>query len=135
MTGVEDANNSLIRSYLAAIESGATGEALARFFTPDAIQVELPNRLNPQGGRSELNVILARAEQATKLLKSQRFEVISEVVQSSTVAVEAVWTGTLAVPFGTLVAGAALRAHFAMFFELEGGRIKSQRNYDCFEPW
>jgi hypothetical protein len=50
MTGAEDANTSLIRSYLAAIESGATGEALARFFTPDAIQVELPNRLNPQGG-------------------------------------------------------------------------------------
>lgn len=82
-----------------------------------------------------MSVILARAEQAAKLLMSQRFEVVSEIVQGSRVAVEALWTGTLAVPFGTLAAGAALRAHFAMFFELADGRIRSQRNYDCFEPW
>jgi hypothetical protein len=41
----------------------------------------------------------------------------------------------LAVPLGELAAGASMRAHFAMFFELEDGRIRRQRNYDCFEPW
>lgn len=135
MTETEASNNEVVRSYLAAIESGATREALARYFTPDAIQVELPNRLNPRGGQSDLTTILARAEQGTKLLKSQRFEVQSMIAQGSRVAVEALWTGTLAVPLGTLGEGATLRAHFAMFFELKNGRIQTQRNYDCFEPW
>ena len=52
MTSAEAANLSTIRTYLNALEAGAVGEALARFFTPDAVQVELPNRLNPRG-RSE----------------------------------------------------------------------------------
>jgi hypothetical protein len=28
-----------------------------------------------------------------------------------------------------------MRAHFAMFMEFEGDRIRAQRNYDCFEPF
>lgn len=135
MSETETANISLIKSYLAALESGATGEALARFFAPDAIQIELPNRLNPQGGQSNLATILARAEQGKKMLQSQQFDVQSATAQDIRVAIEAVWTGVLAVPLGTLAAGAPLRAHFAMFFEIENGHIRSQRNYDCFEPW
>jgi hypothetical protein len=41
----------------------------------------------------------------------------------------------LLVPLATLQAGATMNAHFAMFFEFENGRIRVQRNYDCFEPW
>lgn len=135
MTEIEETNLSVIRSYLAAVENGATGDALARFFAPDATQVELPNRLNPEGGQSNLASILVRADQGRKLLESQHFAVQSETVQGSRVAIEAVWTGTLAVPLGTLSAGTTLRAHFAMFFDLRDGRIQFQRNYDCFEPW
>lgn len=135
MTEAEAKNLSVVRSYLAAIERGATGDDLASFFAPDAIQVELPNRLNPQGGQSDLATILARADQGKKLLRSQCFEVKSETVQGDRVALEAVWSGVLAVPLGALAAGATLRAHFAMFFELADGRIRTQRNYDCFEPW
>jgi ketosteroid isomerase-like protein len=135
MTETEATNLSAVRSYITAVESGAMGDALACFFTPDATQVELPNRLNQHGGQSNLATILVRAEQGRKLLKSQRFDVQSETVQGSRVAIEAVWTGVLSVPLGTLVAGTTLRAHFAMFFELRDGRIRSQRNYDCFEPW
>jgi len=135
MTEMEARNLSVVRSYMAAIESGATGDALACFFAPEAIQVELPNRLNPQGGESDLATILARAEQGKGLLKSQHFEVKSETAQDSRVAIEALWSGVLSVPLGALVAGATLRAHFAMFFDLTDGRIRVQRNYDCFEPW
>lgn len=131
----ETENVATIEAYLAALAEGAGSEVLRRFFTDDALQVELPNRLNPQGGQSDLETLLQRAEQGRKLLRSQTYEVRSVLARGDRVAVEASWTGTLAVPLGTLEAGAAMRAHFAMFFELESKRIRRQRNYDCFEPW
>jgi ketosteroid isomerase-like protein len=134
-TPIEVANLALLRSYLAALEAGAVGDALARFFTADAEQVELPNRLNPGGGRSDLATMLARAEQGRKLLTVQRYVIHRMVAHGSEVAVEAEWTGVLAVALGSLSPGAEMRAHFAMFFDIENGRIRTQRNYDCFEPW
>ena len=131
----EAANLATVRAYLDALQSGVVGEALARFFTPEARQVELPNRLNPNGGVSDLPTLLKRSEHGQALLRSQRYTLQSEVAQGHRVAVEAVWTGVLAVPLGSLAAGASMKAHFAMFFELRDGRICSQRNYDCFEPW
>ena len=128
-------NATVVRSYLAALESGAVGEALASFFTSDAEQIELPNKLNPGGGRSDLSTLLRRAEQGQKLLARQSYVVLSIVEQGSRVAVEASWSAVLAMPLGSLAAGQTMSAHFAMFFELREGRIASQRNYDCFEPW
>jgi len=130
----EAENLATIRAYLAALESGAPGDELACFFAPDAVQIELPNLLNPNGGSSDLPAILRRAEQGRKLLRQQRFDVQSEIAEGSRAAVEAIWNGELAVPLGSLPAGARLRAHFAMFFEMADGRIRLQRNYDCFEP-
>jgi len=135
MPSPESSNVALIRSYLAALASGAVGEQLARFFNSNAEQVELPNKLNPNGGRSDLATLLKRAEQGQKLLLSQTYEVQSLLEQDGHIAVEAKWSAVLAVPLGSLSAGQSMKAHFAMFFKLENGRISSQRNYDCFEPW
>jgi hypothetical protein len=33
---------------------------------------------------------------------------------------------------GKTPAGNAITAHFAMFFETADGKIRRQRNYDCF---
>lgn len=134
-TLIEAANLALLRSYLAALEAGAVGDDLARFFTADAEQVELPNRLNPNGGRSDLATMLSRAEQGRKLLAAQRYIVHRAEASGSMVAMEAEWTGVLAVDLGSLPPGAEMRAHLAMFFDIEDGRIRAQRNYDCFEPW
>ncbi|HRC87298.1 MAG TPA: nuclear transport factor 2 family protein [Thermoanaerobaculia bacterium] len=134
MAPSETSNLATIREYLEALETGVAGEELARFFCPEAQQIELPSRLNPQGGSSDLSAILNRAEQGRQLLRSQRFELRSAVAQADRVAIEAVWTGILAVPFGSLAAGDTLRAHLAIFFELIDGKIRLQRNYDCFEP-
>jgi len=128
-------NVKIVRSYLAALESGVVGEELASFFTTDAEQIELPNKLNPNGGRSDLASLLRRAEQGQKLLVHQSYVVCSIIEQGSRVAVEARWSAVLALPVGSLSAGQTMSAHFAMFFEIREGRIVSQRNYDCFEPW
>jgi ketosteroid isomerase-like protein len=128
-------NVQLIRTYIAALQNGEVGEALSRFFTEDVLQTELPNRLNPKGQESDLASIVSRSVQGQTLLKSQRFEIRREVAQGDWVAVEAVWVGVLAVPIGSLVASSEMRAHFAMFFECRDGRIRRQRNYDCFEAW
>jgi ketosteroid isomerase-like protein len=79
--------------------------------------------------------MLQRNEQGRKVLRSQHYEILSEVVQGSRVAVEAIWTGILAVPLGILTPGSEMKAYLAMFFEFRDGRIASQRNYDCFEAW
>jgi ketosteroid isomerase-like protein len=131
----EAANLALVREYLAALEVGEAGASLGRFFTPDATQVEFPNRLNPGGGRSDLATMLERSVQGKQLLQSQEYRVRSAIARGDRVAVEADWTGTLAIPLAGLPAGGTMRAHFAMFFECVYGRIHRQHNYDCFEPW
>ena len=135
MTRPEDDDIATVRAYLAALQDGATGEALARWYTPDALQVEWPNRLNPGGGRSDLATLLRRAERVPALLREQRYEVRSAIARDGRVAIEATWSAGLATGFGDVPQGAALKAHFAMFFELRDGRIARQHNYDCFEPW
>src|SRR5262245_46007265 len=128
MASLEAMNLTTIRAYLEALQSGVVGQELAKFFSPDAQQIEFPNRLSPSGGVSDLPTLLRRAEQGQKLMRSQRYEVRSEVAQAERVAVEATWIGELAVPLGSLAAGATMKAQFAMFFELSEGRIRSQRN-------
>ncbi len=135
MPNQKEQNRQLIRSYLNALASGATGDDLARFFTPDAVQIEFPNRLNANGGRSDLATLLLRAQQGQKMLSQQSYDMQSETVEDSRVAVEVVWTGTLAVAIGTLAAGSIMKAHIAIHFEIRDGRIAVQRNYDCFDPW
>ncbi|MBX7237478.1 MAG: nuclear transport factor 2 family protein [Caldilineales bacterium] len=135
MPNQKEQNRQLIRSYLNALASGATGDDLARFFTPDAVQIEFPNRLNANGGRSDLATLLLRAQQGQKMLSQQSYDIQSETVEDSRVAVEVVWTGTLAVAIGTLAAGSIMKAHIAIHFEIRDGRIAVQRNYDCFDPW
>jgi ketosteroid isomerase-like protein len=135
MTESAQSNAKLVRNYLVALQSGVVGEPLARFFTDDATQVELPNRLNPTGQKSDLPSILSRSVQGQHVLSSQRFDIVSLVAQDEHVAVEALWVGVIAVEIGSLRAGSEMRAHFAMFFECRDGRIYRQRNYDCFEQW
>ena len=135
MTDTESANITLIREYLSALELCESAQALTRFFTPDVRQIELPNMLNPSGGESDLITLLQRVEQGRRVVGRQKYTVRNVLAQGNQVAVEAHWTGVLSIPFGTFAAGATMTAYFAMFFEFENGRIRLQRNYDCFQPW
>jgi len=135
MDAIAARNLRTVRDYLAALAAGATGEALAHFFTPDARQIEYPNRLNPGGGESDLATLLARAEKGKLMIRDQRYEILNAIADGDTVAVEADWSAVLAIPVATLAAGDRMQAKFAMFFTMAEGRIRAQRNYDCFEPW
>ena len=129
------ANIETARRYLAAIESGAAGNALAAFFDPEIVQEEFPNRLVPNGAERGLEDILAAAERGKAVLSGQSYEITDTVEAGETVALEVIWRGTLAVPVGALSPGDEMRARFAVFLEFRDGRILRQRNYDCFDPF
>lgn len=135
LTPREAENLELARRYVLAVQDGATGERLAAFLHPEVEAQELPNRLVPNGGRSDLAGMLAAAERGQKNVRAQRYEVLNALVWGEAVALEVDWSGTLAVPLVGLPAGYVMRARFAMFLELRDGRIYRVRNYDCFEPW
>jgi ketosteroid isomerase-like protein len=125
----------IVEAYLKAIEAGATGAELAAFFTPDVVQHELPNRLVPNGARRDLAAILEAAERGQQAVTGQRYAVRSVLAGETSVAMEVDWSATLKMAIGSLPVGGEMHAHFAMFLDFRDGKISSQRNYECFEPW
>lgn len=128
-------NLATAQRYLAALERLCTGDELAEFFTADVVQEEFPNRLLPRGARRDLAGILEAGERGRQVMSAQRYEVLHAIADESNVVLEIEWTGTLAVPFGSIPAGGQMRARFAVFLEFRDGKIARQRNYDCFAPW
>lgn len=128
-------NLETAKRYLQALESNADRETLAQFFDPSLIQEEFPNRLNPNGGRSDYATMLQRAEQGKQLLVSQQYAITNALESNNMVVMEIIWTATLAVRAPSLPADGQMRAHFAVFLEFHNGKIIAQRNYDCFDPW
>lgn len=116
-----------IQAYIGALQAGAAPESLRAFFCADALQIEYPNKLNPQGGESTVDVLVQRMSHAKQIIASERWVIESLLEQGERVAVEALWEGELRT-------GQSMRARFAMFFEMRGGLIYRQRNYDCFLP-
>jgi len=128
-------NLETVRRFLRALEQGVTDAALAEFFHPDVLLREYPNRLVPAGATRDLRGILDAAERGRRVVSSQRYDIRHVVEQGENVALEVDWSAVLAVPVGTLPAGDTMRASFAVFFTFREGRILSQHNYDCFEPF
>ena len=140
----EAANLETARRYLAAIEassggsgdSGGSGtESAESFFAPDVVQEEFPNRLVPAGARRDLTALREAAARGRGVMQRPRYEVGGAYAVGDTVILEVLWVGALAVPIGQLQPGQEMRAYFAMFLEFRDGRIRRQRNYDCFEPF
>ena len=122
----------LAREYLESIGGPDGG---LRFFADDVIQVEFPNRLVPNGVTRDLAALREGAERGRKVMTAQRLEVVNAIASGEHVAVEAIWTGTLAVPMGSIPTGGQMRARFAIFLTYRDGKIVRQHNYDCFDPW
>jgi ketosteroid isomerase-like protein len=122
------------RRYLKAIEDGDATDVLS-LFSPDAVLEQLPNRIYPKGLRSNVSQVPEAFEKGRKIFSHQTYEITNAAETGNIVAIEFLWTGTLAIPFGTLTAGSQMRCHSAMFLEFRDGKIVAQRNYDCFDPW
>ena len=130
-----ESNLDTARRYLRAIERGADESELAAFFAPDVVQEEFPNRLVPAGARRDLDGLMEGRRRGKQVLSAETYEVRHAVADDDRVALEVLWTGTLAVALGSLPVGGTIRASSAMFLDFLDGKIAAQRNYDCFEPW
>jgi len=128
-------NLEVAREYIRAIERGATGEALARFFAPDVAITEMPNRVAPYGSTSDLARALEAARRGQQLFKRQTYTITNMLGKDDFVALEMEWIGVTAVAIQNLPPDSAIRDHAAVFLEFRNGRIVRQRHYDCFEPW
>ena len=131
----ETDNLTAARSYIAALSSGAGADELDRFFSPDVVQEEFPNRLLPNGATRDREALRQARIRGKALLSAETFELLGAMASGNQVAMELLWTGTIAKNAGPFTAGQTLRARFAIFLEFRDGRIVRQRNYDCFEPW
>ena len=122
----------LARAYLSAIEARAD---LSAHFCPDVLQREFPNRLVPAGALRDLAALQEGAEKGKRVLASESYEIVNSLEEGDRLALEVVWTGTLAVPLGNIPIGGTMKAHFAVFLTFREGRIWRQHNYDCFDPF
>lgn len=117
-----------------AVSVGATGPALARFWHPEAEQVEHPSLLRPAGHRRDLSEMTAAAELGQRIIRDQHFEVLSVLEQGDHVAVQLTWTAVVATDLAEVRAGTRLVAHVAAFYEFRDGLVLRQTSYDCYEP-
>ena len=128
-------NLATVRRYLKALEDGVTGGALVSLFADDIVQIEHPNRLKPHGDRRDKSAMGRDAERGVKILERQAYTILNALAQDDRVAVEVRWEGVLAIPMGELQPGGTMVVHSAMFFTFKDGKIASQHNFDCVEPF
>lgn len=126
-------NLDLTRAFLRSFETrdGSNDS----YYAPDAIQREFPNQLVKAGATRTVADLQRSKEAGLKSVRDERYEVINLVALGDEVAVEVKWSATLNVGFGKLVPGDVMKAHLGMFLTWRDGKIVSQRNYDCFEPF
>jgi hypothetical protein len=119
-------NLETAREYIKAIENGATGEALARYFTPDVRVHEMPNRIAPHGSVADLDRALAGAQRGKQLFKRQTYTITNALSDGDWVALEIDWLGITAVQVQNLPPDSEIRDHVAVFLFFRGGRIARQ---------
>ena len=124
----------LSKRYFRALEEGDRA-TLEEVLHPAVIQEELPNRLRPQGGQADRAAMLIAFERGKSVVRQQRYDIETALAEGDRIALQVLWTATLNVAIGSLAAGDRIRARFAVFLEVQGGRIVSQPNYDCFDPF
>ena len=127
-------NFDIARAYLESLGSRAGAEAVAAYFTPDAVQEEFPNRFLPGGAHRNLDAIRRARSRDLTLLSSENYELLGATGGGSMVALEVAWTGVAGQDTGEVRAGQRLDARAAIILKFQGGRIAMQRTYSCALP-
>jgi ketosteroid isomerase-like protein len=127
------------RQYLALLENFESEPAAYRHLLhPEIEQTEFPNALTKTTKVRGYVQMLEGARAGRQLLSSQSFDVqnvIGGTGDEEHLALEVLWTGTIAADIGTFRAGQTLTANFCMVLEFKDGLLYRQRNYDCFQPF
>ena len=131
---VENDRVKTARKLLAAIEAG-DGEALLNCYAHNAVQIEHPNRLKPNGDRRSPDAMVKDLARGKHMLREEHYEVLEAIGEADRVALRVKWTGILGVPVGGLKAGDTMICRSAVFLLFQGDKIAEQHNYDCFEPF
>jgi hypothetical protein len=126
---------AIANQFIRTLEHRKSADDLLQFYHPDVKQIDFPNTVTRNRKVSTLKDIREAIEQSKKMLQKEEYEVLNSWSFENTVIIEAIWTGTLAVPMGNIPAGGQMKAYFAQFYEFKEGKIFKQRNYDCFEPF
>jgi len=129
------AAEAFVTAFLGAIERDEVVGRELDWYTPDALQIEWPNRLVPDGATRDLAQLREAGERGRAIVETQSYEVTNIVAAGASVAVEAVFRARFKLDLPGLARGEVMIAHFAMFFEMKDGRIHRHRTYDCFQPW
>ena len=125
-------NLDVIRKYLSLLERFSDSMTeFSEVLDPHFEQKEYPNILNKNGQESDFLDAIRRASMGKKMMSRQSFEILNSIENGAHLAVEVLWTGTMAVDAGPLKAHQILSANFCFVCEFKNGRIFRQRNYDC----
>lgn len=125
----------LARSLHEALVAGHHGEDLRPLFTDDAVTIEHPNLLNPDGATMQLEEMLAGATAGARLLARQRYDVHQAIDRDEEAVLRLSWTGVVARDAGPFAEGQELCAHIVQFIRTRDGRIHEIETYDCYEPF
>ena len=124
-------NFDIARTYLEELGARAGADTIARFFAPDAVQEEFPNRLLPGGAHRDLLAIKLARARGLALMSSEKYELLGATGGGSVVALEVAWSGVVGEGLGLFKVGQRLESRLAIFLKFRDGLIVAQRNYDC----
>jgi hypothetical protein len=134
-TATEAANLAAALRYIQLVEDFAKPEAFEGLLSPAIQHEEYPNLLMKNGSKRGYEVMSQGPQQGRKILTSNRYEVKNAFAAGDWVTVEMVWTGILAIPYGTMQPGYEMKAYIATILQFKDGLIIAQHQYDCYEPF
>ncbi len=127
---------AVVRRYFAVVaDLSSTEDQLREVLHPEAVFIEHPNPIQPQGARKDVEATVNGFASGKALLSHQSIEIHDVLVDGDRVAVRSTWTGTVALDAGPLKAGTTLIAHMGGFVTVREGLIASHETYDCYEPF
>ncbi|MEU1973589.1 nuclear transport factor 2 family protein [Microbacterium sp. NPDC019599] len=118
----------IVRRYFAIVaDLGSTADELRAIVLNDAVFIERPNPISPNGHVRTLDETVAGFEAGKSRLTAQSIEIHEVLVAGERAAVRSTWRGT--------IGATEIVAHMAGFVTVRDGRIAAHETFDCYEPF